>query len=105
LGLFAGIELVTDRATKTPVPEADVQAVVKGCRAEGVLIGATNRSIAGMNNTLMLSPALICTRDNVDTIVSAIDKMLSAVFPAEEEDEFEDFDLDDVEVVESRVFA
>ncbi|MDJ0630633.1 MAG: aminotransferase class III-fold pyridoxal phosphate-dependent enzyme [Rhodobacter sp.] len=105
LGLFAGIELVKDRTSKEPVAEADIRAVVKGCRDQGVLIGASNRSIAGYNNTLLLSPALICTRENVDTIVNAMDTALEQVFTAGSDDEFEDFDLDDVEVVESRVFA
>ena len=32
-GLFCGAELVTDRATKEPVPEKQVQAVVADCMA------------------------------------------------------------------------
>ena len=79
-GLFAGAELVADRATKEPAAEKAVQAVVADCMAQGVIIGATNRSVPGFNNTLCLSPALIATADDIDRITDAIDGALSRVF-------------------------
>jgi taurine-pyruvate aminotransferase len=79
-GLFLGAELVSDRITKDPVPEAQVQAVVGDCMRQGVIIGATNRSVPGKNNTLCFSPALITTRDDIDSIVSAVDAALARVF-------------------------
>jgi taurine-pyruvate aminotransferase len=79
-GLFCGAELVADRKTKEPVDEKKVQAVVAECAAQGVLIGATNRSLPGLNNTLCLSPALIATADDIDQITAAMDKALTKVF-------------------------
>ena len=79
-GLFCGAELVSDRKTKEPVDESLAQAVVANCMAQGVIIGVTNRSVPGFNNTLCLSPALIATPDDIDEITSAIDVALSAVF-------------------------
>lgn len=79
-GLFLGAELVADRQTKEPVDEKSVQAVVADCMAQGVIIGATNRSVPGLNNTLCLSPALIATPDDIDEITGAIDKALTRVF-------------------------
>ena len=79
-GLFCGAELVADRATKDPVEEKLVQAVVADCAAQGVLIGATNRSIPGYNNTLCFSPALIATPDDIDEITEAVDRSLTKVF-------------------------
>jgi len=79
-GLFCGAELVIDRATKDPVEEKLVQAVVADCAAQGVLIGATNRSIPGYNNTLCFSPALIATPDDIDEITEAVDRSLTKVF-------------------------
>ncbi|MCB2136417.1 MAG: aminotransferase class III-fold pyridoxal phosphate-dependent enzyme, partial [Rhodobacteraceae bacterium] len=79
-GLFCGAELVSDRMTKEPVPEKMAQAVVADCMAQGVIIGVTNRSIPGYNNTLCLSPALIATADDIDQITGAIDKALTKVF-------------------------
>ncbi|RDW12127.1 hypotaurine--pyruvate aminotransferase Tpa [Paracoccus thiocyanatus] len=79
-GLFCGAELVADRASKEPMDEKRVQAVVADCLAQGVIIGATNRSVPGFNNTLCLSPALIATADDIDRITDAIDNALTKVF-------------------------
>ena len=79
-GLFCGAELVTDRVTKEPADEKKVAAVVADCMAQGVIIGMTNRSLPGFNNTLCLSPALIATNDDIDQITGAIDKALLRVF-------------------------
>jgi taurine-pyruvate aminotransferase len=79
-GLFCGAELVTDRETKEPVDEKKCAAVVADCAAQGILIGMTNRSLTGMNNTLCLSPALIATADDIDQITHAMDKALTKVF-------------------------
>jgi taurine-pyruvate aminotransferase len=79
-GLFCGAELVADRATKEPVAEKLAQAVVADCMAQGVIIGVTNRSLPGFNNTLCLSPALIATADDIDQISDAIDRALTRVF-------------------------
>ena len=79
-GLFCGAELVADRASKAPVDEKSVQAVVGDCAAQGVLIGATNRSIPGFNNTLCFSPALIATADDINEITDAVDRSLTKVF-------------------------
>ncbi len=79
-GLFLGAELVADRTTKEPADEKMVQAVVADCMAAGVIIGATNRSVPGYNNTLCFSPALIAKKDDIDQIVSAVDAALGRVF-------------------------
>ena len=79
-GLFIGAELVQDRETKEPVDEKLAQQVVAECGAQGVIIGVTNRSLPGRNNTLCFSPALIATADDIDAICDAVDKALTKVF-------------------------
>lgn len=82
-GLFLGAELVSDRDTKEPVPESVAQAVVADCMKENaVIIGATNRSLKGFNNTLCFSPALIATKSDIDEIIHAVDGALSRVASA-----------------------
>ncbi|MBU2981275.1 aminotransferase class III-fold pyridoxal phosphate-dependent enzyme [Lentibacter algarum] len=80
LGLFVGAELVTDRTSKEPADEKLVAQVVAECGAMGVIIGATNRSVPGFNNTLCFSPALISTADDIDNITETVGKALSRVF-------------------------
>ncbi len=79
-GLFLGAELVSDRSSKDPVSEKQVQAVLADCMAQGVIIGATNRSLPGLNNTLTFSPALIATKADIDQITGAVDAALGRVF-------------------------
>lgn len=79
-GLFCGAELVKDRTTKEPMDEKLVQAVVKQCMADGVIIGMTNRSLPGMNNTLCFSPALSINADEIKQITDTLDKALTSVF-------------------------
>ena len=75
-GLFLGAELVRDRETREPLDESLVAGVAADCLKQGVMIGRTNRSLPQFNNTLCLSPALICTKDDIDEIVAAIDVAL-----------------------------
>ena len=79
-GLFCGAELVADRTTKEPVDEKLAQAVTADCMAQGVIIGVTNRSVPGRNNTLCFSPALIATPDDIDHITDAVGGALGRVF-------------------------
>jgi len=79
MGLFAGAELVKDRTTKEPVEEKKVMAIVADCMAQGIIIGATNRSLPGYNNTLLFAPALIATKDDIDHIVDGVDQAIGRV--------------------------
>lgn len=82
-GLFCGMELVLDRETREPVPESITQAIVGDCfTSDAVIIGATNRSLSGLNNTLCFSPALICTKSDLDEIVASVDRALAKVAAA-----------------------
>ena len=79
MGLFAGAELVRDRETKEPVDEKHVGAIVADCMAQGIIIGATNRSLPGYNNTLLFAPALVATADDLDQVTAAVDEAISRV--------------------------
>ncbi len=79
MGLFAGAELVLDRDTKEPVPEKQVAAIVADCMAQGIIIGATNRSLPGFNNTLLFAPPLIATKDDLDQVNDAVDQAIGRV--------------------------
>ncbi|SHH91157.1 aspartate aminotransferase family protein [Marivita hallyeonensis] len=79
-GLFLGAELVEDRESRKPMAEKRVQKVVADCMAQGIIIGATNRSLPGYNNTLCFSPALIATKDDIDQIIASVDEALTREF-------------------------
>ncbi|MGB7204358.1 MAG: aspartate aminotransferase family protein, partial [Anderseniella sp.] len=57
-----------------------VQSIVADCFAtDAVIIGATNRSLGGLNNTLCFSPALICTKSDLDEVIASVDRAMTKV--------------------------
>lgn len=78
-GLLAGIELVEDKTSKTPLPEAKVIAICGAMAADGVLVGRTNRSFHNQNNVINFAPAYIVTKADIDIILSALNKALKTV--------------------------
>jgi putrescine---pyruvate transaminase len=70
-GLMVAIELVSDRAKKTPIDKASIGKVFETAYAEGVML-----RVSGPN--IILSPPLVITSDDVAKIASAIDAGLIA---------------------------
>lgn len=79
-GLFAGIEFVTDKATKEPVTEAQMATLMANLLAQGVIAGRTNSSFHGLNNVMNFAPCLIITKEQVDTVVSAVSNAIEKTF-------------------------
>ena len=71
-GLMLGIEMVSDRATKTPIDKATIGKVQKAAYEAGAMV-----RMSGPN--LMMSPPLILTSDDVQTILGALEAGFSAV--------------------------
>ena len=72
-GLFIGVELVEDRATKAPA-KALAAVIPDKMKEEGILIG-----LAGVErNKLKFRPPLVVTRDDIDEVIDALDRVLSA---------------------------
>jgi adenosylmethionine-8-amino-7-oxononanoate aminotransferase len=85
-GLFWAIELVADRASKTPFePELKLNARVKGCAMQrGLACYAMPGTIDGRRGDHnMLAPPFICTRTDIDRIVErfgdAVDAALASL--------------------------
>jgi taurine-pyruvate aminotransferase len=76
-GLLIGIELVTDRESKKQLEGALVQGVVDFCKANGVIVGRSGGG-ARHSNTIVLSPPLVITRSECDTLIEVLDRALEA---------------------------
>jgi 4-aminobutyrate aminotransferase-like enzyme len=72
-GLFLALELVTDRAERTPARELTHRVVNDLCR-RGVLTG----SIGPDANILKLRSPLVLSRDDADFLLATLDESLSA---------------------------
>jgi 4-aminobutyrate aminotransferase-like enzyme/Ser/Thr protein kinase RdoA (MazF antagonist) len=73
-GLFAGVELVRDRATLEPA-EAEARAVMNHMRDAGVLVGLEGP----LDNVLKIRPPLVFTEANADQLLEALDRALAAM--------------------------
>jgi taurine-pyruvate aminotransferase len=81
LGLFAGVELVVCRKTKEPVPDPVTAAVIADMSQQGVMIGQSRRAADNLNNVLLLAPALVATKGDIDVILAALDLALGRLGP------------------------
>ena len=70
--MLIGLEMVKDRETREPMAEPDVVRLVKSIRDRGVIVGRNNDTVPGFCNVIILSPPLILTESQADTIVDGI---------------------------------
>ncbi|MBA3259351.1 MAG: aspartate aminotransferase family protein [Gemmatimonadales bacterium] len=72
MGLMLGVELVTDRAARTPASAAAIE-VLEAAREMGVLLG--KGGLAG--NVLRIKPPMCLTADDVDFALDVLDRALA----------------------------
>ena len=73
-GLFVGVELVRDRATRAPAT-AEAARVVNGLRERQVLLSATGEHA----NTLKIRPPLVFCEAHADLLVESLDTVLQTL--------------------------
>jgi len=73
-GLFIGVELVTDRAAKTPA-SAETVRIVNGLRERGVLLSSTGAHA----NTLKIRPPLVFSQAHADVLLGTLDEVLTGL--------------------------
>ncbi len=71
-GLLAGLELVSDKDSKTPMAATMANAVVQSCAKQGVLVGRNVNTVPGLGNVIILAPPLVLQEKEADEMVSAI---------------------------------
>ena len=71
-GLMVALELVSDRASKTPIDKDSIGKIFETAYQNGVMI-----RISGPN--IILSPPLVLTASDVSQIVTALDQALAEV--------------------------
>lgn len=74
MGLFLGIELVTDRRTKAPATDI-ARAISNGARERGVLMGTEGP----FDNVLKMRPPMIFSRADADLLISVLEETFAAV--------------------------
>ena len=83
LGLFAGLEIVADRASREPFPEKAglTQRIVRGAMQRGVLIlpGVPGANYGRGGDHIHLSPPYIITQAEIDLVADALDGALAEI--------------------------
>jgi adenosylmethionine-8-amino-7-oxononanoate aminotransferase len=71
-GLMLAMELVSDRAAKTPIDKPTINAIHRVTYESGAMVRVSG-------NNVILSPALILSEENVETILTALDAGLASI--------------------------
>ena len=73
-GLWIGVELVRDRATKEPATEESHRAI-NLMKERGILMGR----IGPFDNVLKMRPPLVFQREHADLLVERLDEVLGTL--------------------------
>lgn len=76
-GLLLGVELVSDRRTKTPAPEAGA-AISRRCLELGACLNIGRQAMSGV---FRIAPPLIVGRDEIDRAMAIFDQALGECAP------------------------
>lgn len=71
-GFMAGIELVTDKQTKTPAPADVVGRVIAACKSRGVLVGKNSDTVPEQNNVLTLAPPFVIGDEELEWLAKVV---------------------------------
>jgi adenosylmethionine-8-amino-7-oxononanoate aminotransferase len=71
-GLLFGIELVADKASRTPLSTEALTRVAGDCKERGVLVGRSADTTAGFSNTINLAPPLVIAEEDVQFLAQAV---------------------------------
>lgn len=77
IGFLYGIELVEDKASKTPVSEAFIGSVLAACRDKGLIIGRNGDTVPGYNNVLIIAPPLTSTEEDLRFVVRTVKQVFN----------------------------
>ncbi len=72
LGLFCGIDIVVDKASKAKIDIQLVKSISKACHEKGLIIRA-------FHNIIGLTPPLICTTKDVDRAISILKPIIAGL--------------------------
>ncbi len=73
-GLFWGLDLVADRATRRPIAYADAKRLVTELRQRGILAGITGRH----DNVLKVRPPLVFRPAHIEVLLTELDALLAS---------------------------
>ena len=78
-GLLLGVEMVKDKASKTPLESAAMATITQYCMGKQMIIGRNTNTIPGFTNVLILCPPLVLPREEADRLADTLYDAVSAL--------------------------
>jgi adenosylmethionine-8-amino-7-oxononanoate aminotransferase len=81
-GLMVGLELVADRASRTPHPRAErvTETIVRAARERGVLVYSGTGNANGVDgDTILLGPPFVITEDEIQRVVDVLGEAIETL--------------------------
>ncbi len=78
-GFLLGIEMVTDKQSKTPLDDASLGNIIGACKQKGLIIGKNGDTVPGQNNVLIIAPPLTSTEEDLDFIIETVESAIQGM--------------------------
>jgi len=78
-GFLLGLEMVTDKTSKTPLDDADMNKIVGACKQKGLIIGRNGDTVPGQNNVIIVAPPLTSTEEDLDFVVETVESVIRSL--------------------------
>lgn len=76
-GSAIGIELVTDRRSKTPAPAGFVGGIIASCKTKGLIVGKNSDTVPGFINIITLCPPFVTTDEELAFIAGTLNEVFA----------------------------
>lgn len=84
IGFLVGLEMVEDKATKEPLADMKLTAIMNRCKEKGLIIGRNGDTVPGQNNVLIIAPPFITSEADLLFIIETVKDAIEYVTNLEE---------------------
>lgn len=78
-GFLLGLEMVTDKTSKTPLDDAGMGEIIGACKKKGLIIGKNGDTVPGQNNVIIIAPPLTSTEEDLDFVVETVESVIRSL--------------------------
>ncbi|CAM3115748.1 aminotransferase [Filibacter tadaridae] len=79
VGFLLGLEMVTDKQSKTPLDDSKMGEIVGKCKQKGLIIGKNGDTVPGQNNVIIIAPPLSSTEEDLDFIIETVNSVIRSL--------------------------
>lgn len=79
VGFLLGLEMVTDKRSKTPLGDLKMGEIIGKCKQKGLIIGKNGDTVPGQNNVIIIAPPLSSTEEDLDFVVETVESVIHSL--------------------------